>query len=154
MDELDRSILSFLQEDGRSRFTDIAKALDVSEGTVRNRVARLLEDDVFQIIGVVDPHRVGYDAPALIAIAVRPPHLEEAASQIALLPEVSYLIMVSGDYDLMVEVFCRDRQHLASFLTDSLQTIPGIDRTQTYMILQTYKMAHGAQPVLTATHPT
>jgi len=148
MDELDLAIIDFLQKDGRKRYTEIAKELDVTEGTVRNRVARLVENHVIQIIGMIDPHRAGYDAPALIGVSVQPALLEETAAQIADIPEVSYLIMVSGEYDLMVEVFCRDREHLTAVIRDHLQKIPGILRTQTFMILHTYKMAHGAQPVL------
>ena len=120
MDDIDRSILSFLQKDGRKHFTEIAKALGIAEGTVRNRVAKLREDQVLQIIGLIDPIRIGYDAPAIIGVSVQPPFLEEVSEKIATWPEVSYLIMVSGEYDLMVEVMCRDREHLASFLRDRL----------------------------------
>jgi len=147
MDEIDRSILSFLQKDGRKRFTEIAKALGITEGTVRNRVAKLREAHVLQIIGMVDPLRMGYDAPAIIGVSIQPPYLEEVAAEIAIWPEVSYLIMVAGEYDLLVEVMCRDREHLASFLRDQLQQVTGVLRTQSFMILHTYKMAHGAQPV-------
>lgn len=148
MDKLDLSIIEKLQQDGRRRFTDIANELNISEGTVRNRVARLLESQALQIIGAVDPHKIGYDAPAWIGVTVQPPHLEQAAADIAMLPEVSYLIMVSGEYDLIVEVFCRNREHLALFLRDHLQNVVGVQRTQTFFILHTYKMAHGARPVL------
>ena len=149
MDEIDRAILAYLQKDGRTPFTEIAKELGVAEGTVRNRVARLQEDHALQIIGMVDPRRVGYDAPALIGVSIQPPHMETAAAEIAAWQEVSYLIMVSGEFDLIVEVLCRDREHLADFLRDRLQQATGVQRTQTFMILHTYKMAHGAQPVLT-----
>ena len=149
MDSLDHSIVGILQEDGRARFTDIAKSLEVTEGTVRNRVARLLEDKAIQIIGVLDPHRMGYTAPAIIAVSIQPPHLESAAKKIAEMPEVSYLIMVAGDVDLMVEVFCRDREHLAAFLKDRLMQVEGVQRTQTSFILHTYKVALGAKTVLT-----
>jgi Lrp/AsnC family transcriptional regulator for asnA, asnC and gidA len=101
-----------------------------------------------QIVGVIDPHQVGYDAPAWIGVTVQPPHLEQAAVTVAALPEVSYLIMVSGEYDLIVEVLCRNREHLALFIRDHLQNVMGIQRTQTFFILHTYKMAHGARPVL------
>ena len=147
MDDLDIAILEELQRNGRKRFTKIADTLGVTEGTVRNRVAKLQEDNVIQIIGLLDPHRVGYDAPAVIGVSIQPPHLETAALEIAAKPEVSYLIMVSGEFDLIVEVMCRDREHLASFLTDQLQNVVGVMRTQTFMILHTYKMAQGAQPV-------
>ena len=149
MDNLDRSIVALLQEDGRTRYTEIAKVLNVTEGTVRNRVAKLLEDKTVQIIGVLDPHRMGYNAPAVIGVSIQPPHLEKAAVEIASMPEVSYLIMVAGEYDLIVEVFCRDREHLAAFLRDQLLQVAGVQRAQTSFILHTYKVAHGAKTVLT-----
>jgi Lrp/AsnC family transcriptional regulator for asnA, asnC and gidA len=151
MDQIDRDIISYLQSDGRIPFTDIAKALDVSEGTVRNRVARLIEDRVLQIVGMVDPYRLGFDAPAIIHISVQPPLLERVATAISKFPEVSYLIMISGDFDLLVEVMCRDREHLANFLNEKILRVPGITNTQTSMILRTYKMAYGALPITEST---
>ncbi|MCA9964530.1 MAG: Lrp/AsnC family transcriptional regulator [Anaerolineales bacterium] len=147
MDKLDRAILAHLQKDGRKPFTKIAKDLNITEGTVRNRVARLLETQAVQIIGLVNPHQAGYEAPAMIGVSIHPPLLGQAADQIVKLPEVSYLIMVSGEFDLLVEVLCRDRAHLASFIRDTLLQIPGVQRTQTSFILHTYKMAQDA-PVL------
>lgn len=152
MDERDIEILEYLRKDGRIPFTEIAKEMGVAEGTIRNRVAKLQENRVLQIIGLADPHRLGYDAPAIIGVSVQPPHLETVADAIAALPEVSYLIMVSGEYDLMVEVMCRDRQTLAAFLREKLQLIEGVVRTETFMILHTYKMALGAQPVPAGSH--
>jgi len=148
MDERDLKILAILQKDGRVPFTEIAKELGVAEGTIRNRVARLQEKQTLQIIGMVDPHHLGYDAPAIIGVSVQPPYLEDAAAVIAGLPEVSYLIMVSGQFDLLVEVMCKNRQILATFLRETLQNIAGVQRIETHMILHTYKMAHGARPVL------
>jgi Lrp/AsnC family transcriptional regulator for asnA, asnC and gidA len=152
MDHIDLEIISHLQSDGRTPYTDIAKALGVSEGTVRNRVARLLEDQVIQIVGMVDPAQLGYDAPAMIAVSVQPPMLESVAMSVADFPEVSYLIMVSGEFDLFVEVLCRDRDHLASFLNNKLMRVPGIVRTQTFITLRTYKMAYGATPTVPKPH--
>jgi len=148
MDQIDLDIISFLQSDGRTPFTDIAKALEVSEGTVRNRVARLLQDRVLQIVGMVDPYRLGFDAPAVISVSVQPPLLESVANTISKFPEVSYLIMVSGEFDLLVEVMCKDRDHLATFLNEKLLRVPGITNSQTSMVLHTYKMAYGALPSL------
>ena len=140
MDQLDYSILSHLQSDGRRPFTEIAKALGVTEGTIRKRAARLIEDDVIRIIGLVDPHKVGFEAPAIIQVNVTPPYLDEAAKQIEQFPEVSYLLMVSGEYDLMVEVRCRNREHLSSFIRHKLQTVIGVQRTISTMVLHTYKL--------------
>ena len=129
------------------RYTKIAQELGVTEGTVRNRAARLREEKIIQIIGMTDPHSMGYEAPAMIGVSVQPAQMEAAAETIATFPEVSYLILVSGEYDLMIEVFCRNREHLAAFVTDKLQPINGVQKTETFMILHTYKMAHGAKPI-------
>jgi Lrp/AsnC family transcriptional regulator for asnA, asnC and gidA len=147
MDQLDKNIINFLQENGRMRYTKIAEELGVTEGTVRNRAARLQESNTIQIIGMTDPHSMGYEAPAMIGISVQPAHLEAAAETLAALPEISCLVLVSGEYDLIIEVFCRNREHLAMFVTDKLQTLPGVQKTQTFMILHTYKTAHGAKPI-------
>jgi len=152
MDKTDLEIIAYLQKDGRMAFTDIARALGVSEGTVRNRVARLTEDQIIQVVGMIDPNRLGYEAPAMIGVSVQPPLLEKVATSVATFHEVSYLIMVSGEFDLFVEVLCRDRGHLATFLNEKLLRVPGIIRTQTFITLRTYKMAYGAVPMLNSSN--
>jgi len=148
MDQIDQEIILQLQKNGRIPFTDIASILGVSEGTIRNRVARLLEEKVIQVVAVVDPVQAGFDASAMIGVSVEPPQLESVAETIATFPEVSYLIMVSGEFDLFVEVLCRDRDHLANFLNQKLRRVPGIVGTIIFMTLKTYKMAYGAQPMI------
>lgn len=148
MDELDIKIINELQRDGRMPFTDIAKTLNVSEGTVRNRVARLTDEQVIHIVGMLDPTHVGFEAPAMIGVTVQPAMLERVAETIASFQEVSYLIMVSGEFDLFVEVFCRDRDDLADFLNQKLHQVNGVVRTQTFMTLKIFKMAYGAQPLI------
>ena len=150
MDPYDQEIILELQKNGRMAFTEIAKKLGVSEGTIRNRVSRLLADKVIQIVAMVDPSQVGFDAPAMIGVTVEPPQLESVAATISAFPEVSYLIMVSGEFDLFVEVLCRDREHLATFLNHKLRRVPGIVGTTIFMTLKTYKMAYGAQPMVSA----
>ena len=145
LDNTDRKIIDYLQVDGRTPYTEIAKGLDISEATVRYRVSRLMERKVIQVIGLVDPYQLGYDAPAMIGVSVEPPLLESAAEEIATFPEVSYLIMVSGEFDLMVEVMCRNRNELTDFLNQKLRCVKGVIRTQSSLILKTYKMAYGAQ---------
>lgn len=147
MDQIDFSILSCLQKDARRSFTDIAQVLSISEGTVRNRVSRLLENRTIQLVGLIDPGQLGYDAPAMIGVTVQSNLLEKAATEIAQFPEVSYLVMSSGEYDLIVEVLCRDRDHLADFLNQKLRQVEGILQTKSFMILRTFKMAYSADPV-------
>ena len=145
MDKLDLAIIEALQTDGRRPYTDIANELSVSEGTVRNRVTRLVEDQILRIIGIVDPASQGLNAPAVIGISVSGRNIEEIAAEISKFSEVSFLIMVSGEFDLIMEVLCRDRRHLASFLNDHLRQVPGVERTQTFMALRTFKTAFGAR---------
>ena len=101
LDELDFSILSYLQQDGRMSFTVIAEKLGVSIGTIRTRFNKLIEDGTINIIGRVDPDKVGFRSYAHIAVYVRPATLKEkVAQEIMKMPEVSFLAMTSGDYDL------------------------------------------------------
>lgn len=139
MDDLDFAILSQLQRDGRKPYTEIALLLGVSEGTVRNRVYKMLDEQVIQIVGQLDPYHLGFDAPAIMGVSVHPADVESAADAIAAFPEVSYLLMVSGEYDLIVEVMCKDRKHLSQFLNKSLRKVPGVLSVHTFLILKTLK---------------
>jgi len=151
VDSLDLAIVEHLQLDGRKPYTEIAQALGVSEGTVRNRVSRLIEEQILHVVGMVDPHNLGMDSPALIGVTLQPGDWDPAIDSIAHFEEVSYLVLVSGEFDLLVEVMCRDRDHLAEFLNAKLRRVPGVVHTKTFTILRTYKLAYGARPVLSKT---
>jgi Lrp/AsnC family transcriptional regulator for asnA, asnC and gidA len=151
IDELDFAILSLLQGDGRMSFTDIAKKLGIAVGTVRNRFAKLIEDKTVQIIGRINPHYVGFNAPATISVSIEPQYLEEAIEEIAKFPEVSYLSVLTGEYDVMVDVMCRDANHLTEFLLKRLARVKGVRDFRTALILQIHKYA---QPDLNLTSPT
>src|SRR5258708_435098 len=113
IDELDYLVLSELQKDGSMSLTVMAKKLGVSIGTIRNRMARLLEDKTIQIIGRIDPDKVGFHAYARIFISVKPAkYIREVAKSLFNLAEVSFLAMISGKYDLELNVQCRDNNHL------------------------------------------
>ena len=141
LDKLDFEILSFLQEDGRMSFTVIADKLKVSIGTVRTRFNKLIEDGTVNIIGRVDPDKVGFRCYAHIAVFVRPATLKEKVAQkISKLPEVSFLAMTSGDYDLEVDVMCRDNNHLVDFVND-ISKIEGVHQTKTTIYFKVYKYA-------------
>ena len=141
LDKLDFEILSFLQEDGRMSFTVIADKLKVSIGTVRTRFNKLIEDGTVSIIGRVDPDKVGFRCYAHIAVYVRPATLKEKVAQkISKLPEVSFLAMTSGDYDLEVDVMCRDNNHLVDFVND-ISKIDGVHQTKTTIYFKVYKYA-------------
>jgi Lrp/AsnC family transcriptional regulator for asnA, asnC and gidA len=139
VDELDFAILAHLQQDGRRSFTDIAKDLGTAVGTIRNRVTKLLEDSTLKIIGRVNPYRVGFNAPATILIALEPQSVERAADEISKFPEVSYISILTGEFDLMVDVMCRDGDHLTDFLLHRLPKVNGIKDYRTSIILRIVK---------------
>jgi Lrp/AsnC family transcriptional regulator, regulator for asnA, asnC and gidA len=141
IDDLDFVILAHLQEDGRKSFTQIAKELDIAVGTVRNRVIKLIEDKTLRIVARVDPHRVGFKAPATILISIFPEYLAESSETIATFPEVSYVSIVTGPYNVMVDVMCRDARHLTDFLLYSLAKVKGVKDYQTLLILHVFQFA-------------
>jgi len=154
MDDLDKLILQTLQADGRAAFTQIAKQAGVSETTIRARYRNLVEEGIIRNVGIVDPYALGFQAPALIGVAVEPGTVDQVARAITDLPEVSYLVMTLGRFDLMVEVFCRDLQHLTRLLTQQLQTIPGIRALETLMIARSYKLSYRWSPTWEAEENT
>jgi Lrp/AsnC family transcriptional regulator, regulator for asnA, asnC and gidA len=140
LDRTDFQILTALQDDGRRSLTSIARDLGVSVGTVRNRVARLRRAGTLHVTGRADPHHVGFRAPANIHVAVRPPHLTDAAAElIAALPEVSYVAITSGERSLELDVMCRDVAHLTEFLTKRLHAVPGVVDASTNLVLRVVK---------------
>jgi Lrp/AsnC family transcriptional regulator for asnA, asnC and gidA len=142
LDEMDRAIVSHLQYDGRMPFTEIAAKLGVSEGTVRHRVKRMKDHGLLQIVAIVEPQLLEWNAAGMIGISVQPGQVEAVGEQLAQFPEVTYLFMASGGFDLFVEVFCRDREHFVSFLNKKLQQVPGVERTETFMILKMFKLSY------------
>jgi Lrp/AsnC family transcriptional regulator for asnA, asnC and gidA len=147
MDNLDLLILNALQEDGRTPFTQIAKKCGVAESTIRSRYASLVERGIAQTITVIDPFEVGYDAPALIGISTKPGAIDSVVQALEQqIPEISYLVLTLGRYDLMVEVFCKDREHLTDLITKKIQAIPGIRATETLVIGKIFKLSFFWQP--------
>ena len=141
LDNLDFEILSCLQKDGRMSFTIIAEKLKVSIGTVRTRFNKMIDDGTINIIGRVNPDKVGFKCYAHIAVFVRPATLKEkVAIKISKFSEVSFLAMTSGDYDLEVDVMCRDNNHLVDFV-NNISKIEGVNQTKTTIYFKVYKFA-------------
>jgi Lrp/AsnC family transcriptional regulator for asnA, asnC and gidA len=147
MDEIDLQILQTLQKDGRTPFTVIAKQTGVSESTVRARYASLVQAGIVNTVSIIDPFALGYQAPAIIAINVKPGMIDEVGKVIRKFPEVSYQVMVLGTYDLIVEVYCWDMSHLTRFISEDLQTIPGVVSTHTLMVAKMFKLSYLWSPV-------
>ena len=146
MDELDRFILNALQEDGRTPFTQIAKQAGVSETTIRSRYRNLVDEGIVRTVAIVDPYTLGFEAPVIIGVSVEPGRVDEVATQVVELPEVSYLVMTLGGFDLVIEAFCRDLHHLTEFLENRLRLIPAVRNTEALMIARSYKLSYRWSP--------
>lgn len=142
LDTLDYQILEQLIRDGRKSFTDIADELKVSVGTVRNRYNAFIENDLLTIIGRVNPEKIGFHTYAQILIKVRPvDKVRIVADKIAALPEVSFLAMTTGAFDLEVNVMCRDNEHLVQLMTNHITKMDGIFESATNIYFKVYKYA-------------
>jgi len=141
LDAVDRSLISLLQEDGRTSFTTLAKAVGLSEGAVRQRVQRLLRDGTMQIVAVTDPLDVDLARQAMVGIRVNG-DLHVVAAELAQLPDVHYIVLCAGSFDLLVEVICRDDEHLLQLLNDSIRRIEGIASTETFVYLKLAKQTY------------
>ena len=153
MDEIDIQILQTLQKDGRTPFTTIAKQTGVSESTIRNRYANLVEQGIVNTVSIVDPFALGFGAPAIIGINTEPGKIDEVARQICEFPEVSYQVLTLGSFDLVIEVFCKDLQHLTRFITQDIQNVPGVRDTETFSIAKIYKLSWHWTPQFIAMTP-
>ncbi len=139
-DALNRAIIGLLQEDGRLSFVTIARALDVSEGTVRNRVNRMIEAKVLRIMAVADPLALGYQAYAMLGLKLAPggdPRL--TAARFRDRPEVTYVLFVAARYDLLVEVICETHEGLQRFLIEHCYGHPDIAAVEPMIGLAMYK---------------
>jgi Lrp/AsnC family transcriptional regulator for asnA, asnC and gidA len=139
LDELDISIMAHLQKNRRKTYRDIAKDLEVSEGTIRNRVKKLERNGAMSSDGLIEPFRIGFNTAATISVKIQPPFLDEAIKEISELSEVSTMIVIAGEYDLNIDVYCRDQDHLTEFITQRLQKVKGLAETQVAIMLRVLK---------------
>ena len=139
LDQIDQYILDALRKDGREAFSQIAEQLKVSPGMIRQRYNRLVEMGILKVVAITNPIHRGYKTMAMIGIRTDGQRMLQVAEQVAALKEVVYLVVVSGRYDLVAEVFCRDHEDLLQFLTEKLSAIEGVRETESFMHLKIVK---------------
>ena len=145
-DDLNRAIIKMLQQDGRAPYKDIARALNVSEGTIRNRVQSMKQSGALKIVALTDPMAIRYQADAMIGIKVANPATpREVAQRLAELSEVVYVLWVSGRYDLLIEVVCESSETFQQFLErhcfghddiDQIEVMSGIEMFKNQFLLK------------------
>ena len=141
LDDVSRAIIEQLQEDGRRPYARIAAAVGLSEAAVRQRVQRLLDAGVMQIVGVTDPLQVGFSRQAMVGVRTSG-DARVAADRIAAFGEVDYVVITAGSVDLLVEVVCEDDDHLLALLENEIRTIPGVRATESFVYLKLSKQTY------------
>ncbi len=139
-DALNREIIRALQEDGRRPFAEIAIELDVSEGTIRNRVNGMRDAGQMRIVAIVDPSASEYRTDAMLGLKAAPGSTPAVvANRLSALPEVIYVLWVSGRFDLLVEVVCEERDQLLSFMEEHIHDRRDIGSVETMTGLKNFK---------------
>jgi Lrp/AsnC family transcriptional regulator, regulator for asnA, asnC and gidA len=141
LDDVSKAIIEELQQDGRRSYAAIGKVVGLSEAAVRQRVQRLVDAGVMQVVAVTDPLELGFARQAMIGIRARG-NLEPIADAVAALEEVDYVVITAGSYDLLVEVVCESDEELLSVLSNKIRTIENVESTETFMYLQLRKQTY------------
>jgi Lrp/AsnC family transcriptional regulator, regulator for asnA, asnC and gidA len=141
LDEVSKGIIEQLQQDGRRSYAAIGKVVGLSEAAVRQRVQRLVDSGVMQVVAVTDPIELGFARQAMVGIRVNG-QLEPVADALAELPEVDYVVITAGSYDLLAELVCESDDHLLSLISGKIRTIDSVVSTETFMYLRLRKQTY------------
>ena len=138
LDDVSKAIIEHLQTDGRRSYASIAKSVGLSEAAVRQRVQRLLDSDVMQIVAVTDPLQIGFTRQAMVGIRVEG-DMQLVAERLTEMSEVWYVVSTAGSFDLIIEVVCEDDDELLNLLSRRIRTLPGVVSTETFVYLKLNK---------------
>ena len=138
LDEVSKRIIDQLQEDGRRPYATIGKAVGLSEAAVRQRVQRLIDTGVMQIVAVTDPLQVGFSRQAMIGVRAEG-DLQDVADQLAEIADIDYVVITAGSFDLLVEAVCEDDDALLDLVSSRIRAIPGVRSTETFVYLKLRK---------------
>ena len=141
LDEVSKTIIELLQHDGRKSYASIAQEVGLSEAAVRQRVQRLLEADVMQIVAVTDPLQVGFQRQAMVGLRVSG-DMTAVADALTEMDEVSYVVTTAGSFDVLAEVVCEDDDHLLELLTGRIRPLPGVTASETFVYLKLNKQLY------------
>jgi Lrp/AsnC family transcriptional regulator, regulator for asnA, asnC and gidA len=141
LDDVSKGIIEQLQQDGRRSYAAIGKVVGLSEAAVRQRVQRLVDSGVMQVVAVTDPLELGFARQAMVGIRVTGP-LEPVADALAALPEIDYVVITAGTYDVLAELVCESDDHLLSLISGKIRTIDGVVSTETFMYLRLRKQTY------------
>jgi Lrp/AsnC family transcriptional regulator for asnA, asnC and gidA len=142
LDATDRAIIDCLREDGRMSHADIARRLGAAEATVRRRLNRMQSSGMLRVVPVIDPDSVGLQTSLFLGVRIEGGEWQAVARAVAALPEVRYVAVTTGSFDLLVEAFVAHREHLATFVLDEIARLPGVVSTETMTVLRVEKFVY------------
>ena len=143
MDALDHKLIELLQVNGRVANAAIAREIGVSEGTVRRRLQRLMKEKIIRVVGVPDLQKMGLNMVALVGIQVDLDKMDSVATDLAQLPEVQYVSLTTGSYDIFIWVAMSSSKDLGQFLRKKVGATEGIRRTETFVHVDIVKKGYG-----------
>lgn len=138
LDDASKAIIEQLQADGRRSYAEIGKAVGLSEAAVRQRVQKLTESGIMQIVAVTDPMQLGFFRQAMIGIRATG-DTRELADRLSEIPEVDYVVLTAGSFDIMVEVVCESDEDLLALLNSTIRPLQGVASTETFVYLRLHK---------------
>ena len=139
MDELDHRIMAELVQDSRRNSASLARKLNVSETTIRRRIQRLEKDGVITFSAILNPTKLGFNTMALLALEVDLVSIDKVSESLALCPNVRYVSLCTGNHDMFIGTSFHSSGELTNFVKDYLAKIPGIKRSETFLILDVKK---------------
>ncbi len=141
LDAMSKAIIEQLQADGRRPYAKIAAAVGLSEAAVRQRVSRLIETGVVQIVAVTNPLQLGFTRQAMIGIKAEG-NLDSVVERLNSMDEVDYVVVTAGSFDILAEVVCEDDDHLLNLLNREIRVIPGVRSTESFVYLKLSKQTY------------
>ncbi|TRW45206.1 Lrp/AsnC family transcriptional regulator [Georgenia yuyongxinii] len=141
LDDVSKTIVAQLQEDGRRSYATIGRAVGLSEAAVRQRVQRLLDAGVMQIVAVTDPVQVGMGRQAMVGVRVDGP-IQPVAAALAAMPEVDYVVITAGSFDILAEVVAEDDDQLLEITSTRIRGLAGVRTTETLVYLKLQKQIY------------
>jgi len=141
LDETDKAIIRALQLDGRAPYSKLGPAVGLSQAAVRQRVQRLIDRGVMEVVAVTDPAMLGFDVQAMVAVKATG-DVRKVAKALESLEEVEYVVITAGRYDLLVEIVCTDQTHLLEVVNDRIRAIKGVTSTEVFTYMSLVKQSY------------
>ena len=141
VDDVGKRLIEELQQDGRRSYAALAKTVGLSEAAVRQRVQRMVDSGLMQVVAVTDPLQVGFHRQAMIGLRVEG-DLVRVADELAKIDEVDYVVVTAGSFDILLELVCEDDDHLLRVLSERVRVLPGVRATETFVYLKLAKQTY------------